>query len=119
MKHGKLHILTGFLLLSVFLYIQVYLPYTSHVHIIGGVRIVHAHPFPDDAGHAHSAQSLAVIDIANHQPFMVPGNTAVPEARELRLSPEQAEKIAEAAVSVSPQAPEHRGPPSFSVDLMS
>ncbi len=114
MRQKKLHILARLLLLGVFLYIQVYLPYTSHVHIINGVRIVHAHPFPGDAGHTHDARSLAVIDIAGHQPFIDTEYTAVPEAEEIMLFPGKAGKITATAVSVSPHAPKHRGPPSFS-----
>lgn len=114
MRQKKLHISARLLLLSVFLYIQVYLPYTSHVHIINGVRIVHAHPFPGGEDHAHDARSLAVIDIANHQPFIDTEYAAVPEAEEILLSSGKAVKVTVAAVSVSPHAPKHRGPPSFS-----
>ena len=115
MRRKKLHISARLLLLGVFLYIQVYLPYTSHVHIINGVRIVHAHPFSGGADHAHDARSLAVIDIASHQPFVDTEYAAVPEAEEILLPSGKAGKTAEAVVPVSPHAPKHRGPPSFSV----
>ena len=54
------------------------------------------------------------IDIANHQPFIDTEYAAVPEAEEILLSSGKAVKVTVAAVSVSPHAPKHRGPPSFS-----
>ena len=103
--------LTRLLLLNVFLYIQVYLPCTSHVHIVNGVRIVHAHPFSEDSSHSHSDQSLVVIDIANHQTFIDTEYMAVPEAVEILLPSGAVPKIVGPAVSVSPHIPDHRGPP--------
>ena len=115
MRRSWLHIFTGLLLLNVFLYIQAYLPYTVHVHIINGVRIVHAHPFSGDAGHTHTSRSLAVIDMATHQPFVDAEYAEVPMVRTILLSSGAVMAVKDAVISVSPHVPEHRGPPSFSV----
>lgn len=57
MKKGWSHGVLKVLLLTIFLGYVGILVFYSHVHVVGGVTIVHAHPFHQDEGipfHTHS-----------------------------------------------------------------
>lgn len=105
--------MTALVSLNVLMYIQLYLPYTSHAHIIGGMKIVHAHPFSNDKNHDHDAASLLVIDLVSHQPAIVSTTPQLPDAIITVLPGTGIFAEVEAVISSFAGLPQHRGPPVF------
>lgn len=66
MRKGWLHEMIKVLLLTIFLGYVGILVFYSHIHVVGGVTIVHAHPFQQDDGapfHTHSQAEFQLYHV--------------------------------------------------------
>ena len=66
MRKGWLHGMIKVLLLTIFLGYVGILVFYSHIHVVGGVTIVHAHPFQQDDSapfHTHSQAEFQLYHV--------------------------------------------------------
>lgn len=65
MKRLLLHIMRYFLPILFVSYLAG-ITFFTHMHVVGGVTIVHSHPFKKAAAHSHSVVELLLIDFLSH-----------------------------------------------------
>ena len=56
----------GLLLTSIFISYLLSLSLFLHIHYVGGVAIMHSHPFSPDTGHEHTQAELLLLDRLTH-----------------------------------------------------
>ncbi len=85
-----------------------------HTHVVDGVRIVHSHPFSDDAQHSHTEAELSLINDIAGSTFtdFVPSGLVLSLfviLLAIFLSPRQDNTFFSDEENINPL----RGPPSF------